>query len=103
MRLAIRSHPPSNWGPPAFPLRLITERASIRFVAARAETDRLRALVETGIAINAELSLDAVLERIAEAAARITGARYAALGVIDRAGTALDGRAARLPARSCRR
>jgi signal transduction histidine kinase len=59
-------------------------------VAARAETDRLRALVETGIAINSELSLDAVLERIAEAAARITGARYAALGVIDRAGTALE-------------
>jgi len=57
---------------------------------ARAETDRLRALIETGIAINAELSLDAVLERIAEAAARVTGARYAALGVIDRAGTALE-------------
>jgi signal transduction histidine kinase len=57
---------------------------------ARAETDRLRALIETGIAINAELSLDAVLERIAEAAARVTGARYAALGVIDPAGTALE-------------
>jgi len=28
----------------------------------RAETDRLRALIETGIAINAELSLDAVLD-----------------------------------------
>lgn len=59
-------------------------------MAARTETDRLRALVETGIAINSELSLDAVLERIAEAAARVTGARYAALGVIDRAGTALE-------------
>jgi len=59
-------------------------------VPARAETDRLRALIETGIAINAELSLDAVLERIAEAAARVTGARYAALGVIDPAGTALE-------------
>jgi signal transduction histidine kinase len=59
-------------------------------VAARQETDRLRALVETGIAINSELSLDAVLERITEAAARVTGAQYAALGVIDRAGTALE-------------
>jgi signal transduction histidine kinase len=59
-------------------------------VAARTETDRLRALIETSIAINAELSLDAVLERIVEAAARVTGARYAALGVIDRAGTALE-------------
>ena len=57
---------------------------------AQAETDRLRALIETGIAINAELSLDAVLERIVEAAARVTGARYAALGVIDRAGTTLE-------------
>lgn len=54
------------------------------------ETDRLRALVETGIAINSELSLDGVLERIAEAAARVTEARYAALGVIDPSGMALE-------------
>jgi signal transduction histidine kinase len=53
-------------------------------------TDRLRALVETGIAINSELSLDRVLERIVEAAARVTDAEYAALGVIDRAGTGLE-------------
>jgi len=59
-------------------------------MAARKETDRLRALVETGIAINSELSLDTLLERIVEAAARVTGARYAALGVIDRAGTGLE-------------
>jgi signal transduction histidine kinase len=54
------------------------------------ESDRLRTLVETGIAISSELSLDAVLARIVEAAARVTGARYAALGVIDRSGTALE-------------
>jgi signal transduction histidine kinase len=54
------------------------------------ESDRLRTLVETGIAINAELSLDGVLERIVEAAAHVTGAQYAALGVIDRAGTGLE-------------
>jgi signal transduction histidine kinase len=54
------------------------------------ESQRLRTLVETGIAINAELSLDGVLERIVEAAARVTDARYAALGVIDRAGTGLE-------------
>lgn len=54
------------------------------------ETDRLRALVETGIAINSELSLDGVLERIVEAAARVTGARYAALGVIDPSGGGLE-------------
>jgi signal transduction histidine kinase len=54
------------------------------------ESDRLRTLLETGIAISSELSLDAVLERIVQAAAALTGARYAALGVIDRSGTALE-------------
>jgi two-component system, NarL family, sensor histidine kinase DevS len=56
----------------------------------REGTDRLRVLVETGIAINSELSLDGVLERIVEAAARVTDAQYAALGVIDPAGTGLE-------------
>ena len=59
-------------------------------MTAREGTDRLRVLVETGIAINSELSLDGVLERIVEAAARVTDAHYAALGVIDRAGTGLE-------------
>jgi signal transduction histidine kinase len=59
-------------------------------MAATHESERLRALVDTGIAINSELSLDGVLERIVEAAATVTGARYAALGVIDPAGTALE-------------
>jgi len=59
-------------------------------VPTRSETDRLRALVETGIAISSELSLDGVLERIVEAAARVTGAHYAALGVIDRSGSGLE-------------
>jgi signal transduction histidine kinase len=54
------------------------------------ETDRLRALVETGIAINSELSLEGVLERIVEAAAHVTGSQYAALGVIDPSGSALE-------------
>lgn len=59
-------------------------------MATARETDRLRALVETGIAINSELSLDGVLERIVEAAARVTGAQYAALGVIDPNGSGLE-------------
>ena len=54
------------------------------------DADRLRTLLDTGIAISSELSLDAVLERIVEAAARLTGARYAALGVIDPSGTGLE-------------
>jgi signal transduction histidine kinase len=53
-------------------------------------TDRLRTLLDTGIAITSELSLDGVLERIVYAAAELTGARYAALGVIDRSGTGLN-------------
>jgi signal transduction histidine kinase len=59
-------------------------------MTAREGTDRLRVLVETGIAINSELSLDGVLERIVEAAVRVTDAHYAALGVIDPAGTGLE-------------
>jgi signal transduction histidine kinase len=59
-------------------------------MTAREGTDRLRVLVQTGIAINSELSLDGVLERIVEAAASVTGAHYAALGVIDPSGTGLE-------------
>jgi two-component system, NarL family, sensor histidine kinase DevS len=51
---------------------------------------RLRALVEAGIALSSELSLDAVLQKLVEAAAELTGARYAALGVIDQAGRQLE-------------
>jgi two-component system, NarL family, sensor histidine kinase DevS len=43
----------------------------------------MRALVEAGIALSSELSLDSVLQKIVEAAALLTGARYAALGVIN--------------------
>jgi signal transduction histidine kinase len=54
------------------------------------DADRLRTLLDTGIAIGSELSLDAVLERIVDAAAALTGARYAALGVIDPSGAGLE-------------
>ena len=46
--------------------------------------------MEAGIAISSELSLDSVLQRIVETSAALTGARYAALGVIDRSGQALE-------------
>lgn len=45
--------------------------------------DRLRAVLDAVIAVSSELSLDAVLQRVVESAAALTGARYAALGVID--------------------
>src|SRR5438105_10653611 len=59
-------------------------------MATARESARLRTLLETGIAISSELSLDAVLQRIIEAAATLTGAQYAALGVIDRSGASLE-------------
>jgi signal transduction histidine kinase len=54
------------------------------------EQDRLRAVLDAAIAVTSELSIEAVLQRIVEAAAELTGARYAALGVIDRSGTGLE-------------
>jgi signal transduction histidine kinase len=51
---------------------------------------RLHALLEAGMAITSELSLDALLHRLVGTAAEITGARYAALGVIDRSGSQLE-------------
>jgi signal transduction histidine kinase len=51
---------------------------------------RWRSLIEAGIAVTSELSLDAVLQKIVEAAAELTGARYAALGVIDPSGRELE-------------
>jgi signal transduction histidine kinase len=51
---------------------------------------RLRALFDAGLAVSSELSLDVLLHRLAEAAAELTGARYAALGVIDASGSELE-------------
>jgi signal transduction histidine kinase len=51
---------------------------------------RLRALVGAGIALSSELSLDGLLQRLVESAAALTGARYAALGVIDGGGRELE-------------
>jgi signal transduction histidine kinase len=52
--------------------------------------DPLRALVGAGIALSSAVSLDELLERLVQIAARLTGARYAALGVIDRDGEQLE-------------
>jgi signal transduction histidine kinase len=54
------------------------------------ETDRLRGLVDAGIAISSELSLDDLLQKLVETAAALTRARYAALGVIDETRTELE-------------
>ena len=53
-------------------------------------TVRLRGLIDAGIALGSELSLDDLLQKLVETAADLTGARYAALGVIDGTGTELE-------------
>jgi len=54
---------------------------------AQSGEERLRRLVEAGIRINAERSLDAVLQAVVDAAREVIGAQYAALGVLDVTGT----------------
>jgi signal transduction histidine kinase len=51
---------------------------------------RLRALLEASMAIASDLSLESLLQRLVSAAAELTGARYAALGVIDPNGQQLE-------------
>jgi signal transduction histidine kinase len=50
----------------------------------------MRALVRGGIALSSELTLESLLQRMIETAVELTGARFGALGVIDRLGTGLD-------------
>jgi signal transduction histidine kinase len=51
---------------------------------------RLRALLEAGMALASELSLDRLLQRLTDLAAELTDARYAALGVIDPSRSGLE-------------
>jgi two-component system, NarL family, sensor histidine kinase DevS len=51
---------------------------------------RLRALLAASMAIGSELSLESLLQRLVLTAAELTGARYAALGVIDPSGSQLE-------------
>ena len=51
---------------------------------------RLRALLDATKAIASDLSLESLLQRLVTTAAELTGARYAALGVIDRSGRQLE-------------
>lgn len=52
--------------------------------------DRKDMLLEAGLMLASELSLPMVLQRIVDLAARITDARYAALGVIGKGGTLVE-------------
>ena len=59
-------------------------------MASAPDETRLRALFDATLALNSELSLDALLQKLVETAAELAGARYAALGVIDESGTGLE-------------
>jgi len=48
------------------------------------EGERFRRLIDVGSSLLSELDLEAVLKSVVEAARELTGARYAALGVLDR-------------------
>jgi signal transduction histidine kinase len=48
----------------------------------RPDRDVNRALIEAGLTLSSELSLDALLLRLVQLAAEITGARYGAIGVL---------------------
>ena len=52
--------------------------------------DRKDLLLEAGLALSSDLALDAVLQRIVELAAQLTGARYGALGVLGPGGVIHD-------------
>jgi signal transduction histidine kinase len=51
--------------------------------AGQVEEDRFRRLIDVGSTLLSELDLEAVLKSVVEAARELTGARYAALGVLD--------------------
>jgi signal transduction histidine kinase len=59
-------------------------------VQREAQQDRFRALVEAGIALTSELTLDELLQRVVEVVSELTGARYVALGVLDPSGKELE-------------
>ena len=50
----------------------------------------MRRLLDVGRALMTELDLDTVLERVLQTAREITGARYAALGILDEQRTELE-------------
>jgi len=62
----------------------------LRLVTSQRADSRLRELIDASIALSSELSLESLLQKIVETAASLTGARYAALGVIDETGSALE-------------
>ena len=76
----------------AMMVRLIASHLGADRARRRAEDARVRlaSLVDAGLALGQELSLDALLTRIVQSAREVLGARYAALGVLDASRTGLS-------------
>src|SRR5947209_1169924 len=55
------------------------------------DQDRLRRLIEVGRSLLSELEPEAILDQVLECARDITGARYAALGILDSSRRELEG------------
>lgn len=70
--------------------RLLAHVASVvaeeREGIGKRETAQLRMLVKTGMILSAKLTLEAVLQRIANMACKLVNAKYAAIGVLDGVG-----------------
>ncbi len=61
-----------------------------RLLTAAELRDRARRLIDVGTTLLSELDLESVLRSVVEAARELTGAEYAALGVLDRSGEELE-------------
>src|SRR5688572_27761764 len=68
------------------PARRARSRPRIQNVQDLQAERRLAGLVEAGIALASELDVDALLQRIGDLAREVIGARYAAVGIVDREG-----------------
>jgi signal transduction histidine kinase len=60
------------------------------FVRPESQEERLQRLLDVGRALVSEFDSERVLQRVLEAARELTGARYAALGVLDERGEKLE-------------
>lgn len=72
------------------PRRPATGAAPAKQIAVGDSAKQLEALAQASLALTTELSLARVLQKIAEVARDVLGARYAALGVINETGTGLS-------------
>jgi signal transduction histidine kinase len=72
------------------PLAQLLRRVVTRVEDLAAGEERVRALLDAVVAVGGNLELPATLQRVVAAAARLVGAHYAALGVLDSSGDGLS-------------